>query len=669
MNSTLIANRWLVLAAFAAISACGTEAVTPATTGGGNDTATGTTDATSSDGAGAGGDVVSVDSVGNNDAGDTTTTTNNVDATVDTAVDDGSIADTAGADATITDTTHADTTAAETTDAETTDAKADASDGGSAGGPNSCVGKCGQYSGAWACQCDDFCQSVQDCCADFVATCTCGSDSDCVSPGDKCATGGCVDGVCDVKSKSCDDGNDCTTDSCDPATGACKTAAAADNTICSGDGCVEGACKSGVCAPGGNKANGTFCTDANKCTFFDQCTEGVCGGENLDCDDLNPCTTDACAPDSGCSNVDVTDGVACDDEEDCTEGDKCVTGDCKGTNKGETSPCDDGDGCSLNDVCKNGYCEGTPANGETLCDDEKLCTNGDACANGFCQGTAKNCDDGKNCTLDVCDSATGGCVSKPVSEGSSCNDGDPCTTSDTCIAETCIGLQPKCNDNKPCTADACDNVDGVGKCTYTPIANGGTCQDGDACTIGDSCTAGACIAGVDKCITATWTEAFACGVETGWVLNPKFAPGTSAWNVDDKPNPPGFKSAPCSLNFNNDIDFDDGHVLGTATSAGVALPSDATLVFVAWSYADVESSATYDARTLQISTDDFQTVAVAKKLDNAANLKKWEKISINLSAFAGKTVKVRFAFDSVDSVSNNGAGWFIDDLSVFKIAP
>ncbi len=49
-------------------------------------------------------------------------------------------------------------------------------DGGGGGG--SCVGKCGQYDGDAACQCDNNCESFGDCCADKPQVCSGGDDAD-----------------------------------------------------------------------------------------------------------------------------------------------------------------------------------------------------------------------------------------------------------------------------------------------------------------------------------------------------------------------------------------------------------------------------------------------------------------------------------------------------------
>jgi len=93
-----------------------------------------------------------------------------------------------------------------------------------------------------------------------------------------------VTGLCESGSASCDDGNPCTVDGCGRA------------------GCVH--------LPA---SDGTACDDGNLCTLNDACLMGVCEAPGIvDCNDADPCTTDACDPASGiCLNpaLDCDDGI------------------------------------------------------------------------------------------------------------------------------------------------------------------------------------------------------------------------------------------------------------------------------------------------------------------------------------------------------------------------
>jgi hypothetical protein len=141
----------------------------------------------------------------------------------------------------------------------------------------------------------------------------------------------CDGGACTSAQATCDDKLDCTADSCDAA-GVCghvaNDAACDDGNACTGDACTlaDGCSNTAV-------GNGATCTDNNACTATDTCTNGLCtAGAAKDCNDQNPCTTDACNPKSGiCQNELVSVGTACDDGVACTTADACdALGKCVG---------------------------------------------------------------------------------------------------------------------------------------------------------------------------------------------------------------------------------------------------------------------------------------------------------------------------------------------------
>ena len=172
------------------------------------------------------------------------------------------------------------------------------------------------------------------------------------------------------------------------------------------------------------------------------------------CDDLVACTIDAC---------DTTTGM-------CTH---------------TPYTCDDGNQCTI-DVCvNNGQCMPI-ANSRAACEDGNACTILDECIGDQCYpGTPRFCNDSNPCTADSCNSATG-CIFVPVSGG--CDDGNACTGGDACAAGACqAGAPISCNDGNPCTDDSCDSHAGCRN-----IDNSLPCDDGQSCTTNDTCSAGLC---------------------------------------------------------------------------------------------------------------------------------------------------------------------------------
>jgi len=208
-----------------------------------------------------------------------------------------------------------------------------------------------------------------------------------------------------------------------------------DEGLCEdGDNCTQDKCNTdGSCQH--VKLAGMKCDDGSICTQTDKCLSGKCvGGNELDCDDQDSCTTDSCDPFSGCKHKPASNAVCPDDGNICTQ-DICKNGACVHPAVKEGSPCaDDGKPCTQ-DTCKNKLCNHDPAVG-------KKCT-----------------DDGVPCTNDICDNQ--GACTHPVAQGKKCEDGNPCTINDKCVNGKCLAGGPKkCDDSNPCTKEACDPTKG-----------------------------------------------------------------------------------------------------------------------------------------------------------------------------------------------------------------
>jgi hypothetical protein len=168
----------------------------------------------------------------------------------------------------------------------------------------------------------------------------------------------------------------------------------------------------------------------------------------------------------------------------CTIGDTCTGGLCKA---GETVlPCNDGNPCS-NDVCDPSLGCVYSAN-SAGCEDGNACTTSDTCSEGLCEpGSATDCTDGNACTDDGCNPTTG-CAY--TSNTATCDDGSVCTIGDRCSDGVCTAGTSTldCNDANICTNDGCNADTG---CVWT-ASSPQACDDGNACTSGDVCSSGAC---------------------------------------------------------------------------------------------------------------------------------------------------------------------------------
>lgn len=195
----------------------------------------------------------------------------------------------------------------------------------------------------------------------------------------------------------------------------------------------------------------------------------------------------------------LPDGTRCNDGNRCTEGDVCAGGACVPTGEVVCPP----SGCRVT-ACqpRTGLCEtGEPLPDGALCDDADPCTRADACLAGACTGVPVDCSSPDDCHLDAeCDPATGRCGPNEVAaDGTPCEDGDLCTIGDTCGGGACVtGQLVDCEINQ-CVSGACDPSSG--RCSGVPLPDGTPCDDGTVCTIGEVCLEGACVGAHIPCET------------------------------------------------------------------------------------------------------------------------------------------------------------------------
>lgn len=236
---------------------------------------------------------------------------------------------------------------------------------------------------------------------------------------------------------------------------------------------------------------GEPCAEDDPCVIDARCKNGTCKGLARGCDDSDPCTADSClASAGGCVHGPADGALACDDDSACTTDDHCAGGLCTGTPlycAEDGNPCTSASCNPDSGQCEVGVLLGAP------CDDGAACTADDACDGGAdCVGAPVICDDGNPCTSDACEPLGGTCEFSPL-EATPCTDGNPCTHDDACVAGACVGVGLDCNDGNVCTTDVC-STGGTGGCQHVKL-NGTACDDGDPCTGADHCVAGQCAAG------------------------------------------------------------------------------------------------------------------------------------------------------------------------------
>src|SRR5262249_18738706 len=119
------------------------------------------------------------------------------------------------------------------------------------------------------------------------------------------------------------------------------------------------------------------------------------------------------------------------------------------------------------------------------------------CQNGACVGSNPVvCTAQDQCHgVGVCDPGTGLCSNPAKADGTACNDGNACTQNDTCRAGVCTAGAPLVCPAPDHCHDTCTCNPSTGQCSNPPKADGTTCDDGNPCTQNDICRSGVCTAG------------------------------------------------------------------------------------------------------------------------------------------------------------------------------
>ena len=222
---------------------------------------------------------------------------------------------------------------------------------------------------------------------------------------------------------------------------------------------------------------------------------------DLDCSHLDgDCVVGHCDGLTGeCIARPLGEGAVCDDGDPCTDGDACAGGTCVAGGPTDCSALDTGCTVGMCDA-EEGGCVGVPVSEGSLCDDGDPCTTGESCSAGACiDGSLLDCShlDGQ-CATGECNPSTGSCRAVPLADSTLCDDGNGCTTLDRCSSGVCTaGTARDCSAfTDDCNVGMCDALSGT--CGAVPVTDGTFCNDGDSCTVGDSCSAGVCT-GTNTC--------------------------------------------------------------------------------------------------------------------------------------------------------------------------
>ncbi|HIA02710.1 MAG TPA: hypothetical protein EYN66_12515 [Myxococcales bacterium] len=374
------------------------------------------------------------------------------------------------------------------------------------------------------------------------------------------------------------------------------------------------------------------------------------------------------------------------------------------------SDCDDGLGVT-SDICANGVCIYKP--NSKYCTSYKDCDDAEPCTSNICSQNAciypeisscclsnSDCDDGALCTLDDCVGAYAGhggyCQHIAITDccltSVTCSDGNPCTV-DSCpvpgqpcahvsIANCCT-VHEDCDDGDPCSENLC--VSGACQQNAVCCTEDADCSDNDLLCTDESCLDGICsVEFVDKigcCKKGLIFKNFPSGSLQGFQLesDSNFADGV-AWMGVISPA----LSTPGALHYGS---ANGTYATGQPNSATIVsnafkLPSTTITRLSFWLYLDNEysngvGSKEWDHLTISAYRVDKPSDELVL-WDSAGGEPawwleeegkqvgpKWTQVeNLDLTPFKGRTVRLRFAFDTLDEDANDYMGVYLDDIKV-----
>jgi hypothetical protein len=510
--------------------------------------------------------------------------------------------------------------------------------------------------------CETYVVAAQNCCNEDA---DCRASNECVSAvcrGNRCEYEPALSGPdCCVSDGDCSDGVPCTDDRCvsfrcvsTPTLPGCCT----DDQHCIDENpCVRG-----------------FCGDDNACQseVLAQAAGRPCCAHNAECDDGDPCTDNVCV-DHRCT-VRLRPRC-CSDERPCPDdGNPCTTVTCEGhlcRVRYEIGCCTSGVDCHDGDPCTVGNCQDSTCRYAAVpdcCRTDSECPAGGPCERAVC--------DGNVCTLVA---RPGCCV-----DDSDCPSSDPLCVVARCIANACVPettgalgccvRDADCAAAEPCYEGRCESP---GRCTYSPRAD--CCLRDADCDDGDYCTDNICRddyrcetrfnGGEGCCLPWTYVEGFESAFHR---FSFEHSDPNVRWRIDSHRVHLGAASLYYGLPPWYSYDGPPGQAnSGTATSPELLLPPQQPYLLRVFVLLDVRPALEVDTFEVRVLAGDDDPVVVWSR-DALAPFGgttggAFFPVTVALDRFAGRRVRVQFAFDSVDFPASTGAGRqgvFLDTLSI-----
>lgn len=194
---------------------------------------------------------------------------------------------------------------------------------------------------------------------------------------------------------------------------------------------------------------------------------------------------------------------------------------------------------------------------------------------------------------------------------------------------------------------------------YTDVNTG----SGGTWNVSDTATAGR---PRNNLFEADFNDEEGNGATDGFVINNDVTVNPGLWHVSTGRTATPVNGTDHSIYFGQGETtggggtYDVGRTAGHLTTPVLTLSENALFYFS--SLLSTEDDDAYDTAQVLISANGGTFTALPIVLQDHAET--FERIKVDLSAYAGQNVRIRFTFDSGDAAFNHFEGWYLDDIAV-----
>ena len=165
----------------------------------------------------------------------------------------------------------------------------------------------------------------------------------------------------------------------------------------------------------------------------------------------------------------------------------------------------------------------------------------------------------------------------------------------------------------------------------------------------------------------TTVELFREDFESGaarWTLEGYWRLVAEGGTCATEPYPSGTHAAWYGQHFDWGCNYDGfwWEFLHLSLTTPIPLPASSPSTLRFESRSSIQDDVSWDTRTIEISPDGGTTWVEVFR--DQATSEPWTTYSIDLSAYAGQTIQLRFVFWVGDSIGNDGLGWLVDDVVI-----